>query len=379
MFESVASQTSVCVGCPKMCRHTCPVSNAERRESVTPAMKMSAVDLMRRSLLPVVEETARAVEACTGCGGCSEFCLLGVQPAEALMDARRELATAGALPVATRAAQRMRQSGNPTGADLTRLHRERIPVRPEQGSLALWPGCTSLRRLPEHESDTLAALEKTLGHTVAVVPPEPTAACCGYPLYAAGLMDAFSENARRVAQHVAGRGTLVTADAGCAWTFQELYPRVGVQLDDKVRHSAQVMAGGVVTAQAASSAAVSLYHDPCHLGRRLGVMEEPRSVLARAEGRAPMEFTWNRSTSECCGGGGLYPWSNPQGALEAARRRVSHEVDEMQRTGATRVVTACPTCEVQLGRAGSTVVNLARVVLGRAGPGPRTEGRTRST
>jgi Fe-S oxidoreductase len=374
VLEQIADQTSLCVGCPKMCRHVCPVSNIELRETVTPGAKMSTVDLVRRGVLPVDEEAAHAVHACTGCGACSQFCLLGNKVAKSLFAAREPMAKAGVSAVARRVEAAVQKHGNPSGADLVALHRERVPRRAEKGPLAYWAGCTALKRLPEHAQDTLMAAEKSLGHEIAVVPMNADAACCGYPLWAAGLRDKFRENAGKVAAHLKGRGTLVTSDPGCAWAFNVLYPLMGAALEAPVKHVSQVLAdapGLPVT----TGAPRSLYHDPCYLGRHLGVLDAPRQVLTRATGDAPAEFVWNRERAECCGAGGLYPMSEPEHALNAARRRVRNETDELARTGAARVVTACPGCELQFGRAGVPVMDLSRAVLGASSPAPRSEGK----
>ena len=135
--------------------------------------------------------------------------------------------------------------------------------------------------------------------------------------------------------------------------------------------------GPAADAMVGQGAPSSIYHDPCYLGRHLKVFEAPRQVLTRATGTAPSEFVWSGERAECSGGGGLYPHSEPAHALTAARRRVDHETDELKRTGATRVVTACPTCEVQFGRAGVPVADLSRAVLGAARAAPRSEGKPR--
>jgi len=355
-----------------MCRHVCPVSNAERRETTTPGVKMASVDLVRLGALPLDEHAAELMHACTGCGACAEFCLLGNEPAITLVQAREAAAAADVSPIARDVKERMRRSGNPTGSDLVALHKERVPVRPERGDLVYFPGCTALRRLPEHARDTVAAVEQCVGHEIAVVPPSEHVGCCGYPLWAAGLTEEFRTNARRMVTHLGGRGTVVTSDAGCAWTITKLYAEAGIRAPLQVLHTSQVFAQGRISK---TSAEHSLWHDPCHLGRHLGIYDEPRRALAQAEGAEPHEFVWNREKSECCGGGALYPRANPAGALEAAHRRVNNETDELMRTGATRVVTSCPTCEVQLGRAGVRVFDLSRAVLGTAEQAPRSEGK----
>ena len=92
------------------------------------------------------------------------------------------------------------------------------------------------------------------------------------------------------------------------------------------------------------------YHDPCQLGRGLGVYEAPRAVLTRALGRAPDEFDARRERAACSGGGGLLPVTMPANARTIARDRV----DEHQRRGGGRIVTACASSLMSLRRANGT-------------------------
>jgi Fe-S oxidoreductase len=354
-----------------MCRHACPVALAEGSEAVTPGHKMAVLDLARRGLLPVDDVVGRLWLSCTACGACSRFCLYGNDVAAALVEARRALVASGAFPLAEKLARRVRESGNPTGADLARLQRERLPPRPERGRVLYFPGCTALTRLPEHAADTLLALERSAAGTVAVAPVATDAGCCGYSLWAAGLWDLFVENGRRVAAHLAGRGTVLCSDPGCAYTLGHLYPAMGIEPRLTVRHTAEWLASSPELLGRAPAGTRSLYHDPCHLGRRLGVYDAPREALTRADGAPPLEPTWSREKAECCGAGALYAVTRPEGARRVATRRLRHEVDELKRTGATRVVTACPSCEVQLAKAGVPVWDLARAVLGALEPAAR--------
>src|SRR5207244_7613295 len=79
------------------------------------------------------------------------------------------------------------------------------------------------------------------------------------------------------------------------------------------------------------------YHDPCQLGRGLGVYVAPRAVLTRALGRAPDEFDSRREKAVCSGGGGLVPVTMPRAARGIADARVA----EHERAGGGRIVTAC--------------------------------------
>ena len=91
-----------------------------------------------------------------------------------------------------------------------------------------------------------------------------------------------------------------------------------------------------------------IYHDPCHLGRYLGVYDEPRVLLAKALGRAPLEFFESRERATCCGGGGGLPVVKPQ----TARKIAGEKAAAIKDYGAELLATACPMCRRMLGRAG---------------------------
>ena len=82
------------------------------------------------------------------------------------------------------------------------------------------------------------------------------------------------------------------------------------------------------------------YHDPSYLGRYRGIYEQPRDIIERVTGMKPLEFFRNRAASYCCGAGGLLPISSPETAAKITRERL----DEFKRTGASTLVTACPSC-----------------------------------
>jgi Fe-S oxidoreductase len=87
------------------------------------------------------------------------------------------------------------------------------------------------------------------------------------------------------------------------------------------------------------------YHDSCNLGRKGGLLEEPRRVL-KAAAQDFREMTPNRLQSLCCGGGAglvaLYDWS------EARLKAGKPKADQIRATGAKVVVTSCDNCRHQI-------------------------------
>jgi Fe-S oxidoreductase len=109
-----------------------------------------------------------------------------------------------------------------------------------------------------------------------------------------------------------------------------------------VIHSASLVAELTRTMAVPGAGAVT-FHDPCYLGRYAGVTEEPRDLLARfgAQVGEPERYGANPF---CCGaGGGLLFEEHEEG------RRISQErFEQLQRTGAATIVTACPFCSIML-------------------------------
>jgi Fe-S oxidoreductase len=83
------------------------------------------------------------------------------------------------------------------------------------------------------------------------------------------------------------------------------------------------------------------YHDPCNLGRKGGVFEEPREIL-RAVAREFVEMRPNRIAGLCCGGGGGVD-RVPEVAgirFEAGKAKA----DQISATQAKIVATGCLSC-----------------------------------
>ena len=88
------------------------------------------------------------------------------------------------------------------------------------------------------------------------------------------------------------------------------------------------------------------YHDSCNLGRKGGVLEEPRQVL-KAITTNFRELTPNREEAFCCGGGsGLVALSE---TAEIRMKAGKAKADQVKRSGAQVVVAACENCRLQLG------------------------------
>ncbi len=88
------------------------------------------------------------------------------------------------------------------------------------------------------------------------------------------------------------------------------------------------------------------YHDPCNVGRKVGIFEGPRELLKFISANF-VEMWPNRKYSICCGGGGSVSQNSDMGS-----KRLEHAMwkrDQILRTGADILTTSCQNCLTQLG------------------------------
>jgi Fe-S oxidoreductase len=168
--------------------------------------------------------------------------------------------------------------------------------------------------------------------------------CCGDPLLQVGDVFGFrrkvEENVRVLSGY--GRGRIVTI---CPHCMDVLKRECDAYADgiEVMHHS--VLLCELLESRRLRSCASSMratFHDPCILGRRNGIYEEPRRVLVLS-GIDLVEMSRTRQRSLCCGGGGARMWM----AEERERRVEECRFEEALATGARYLVTACPYCLVR--------------------------------
>jgi heterodisulfide reductase subunit D len=208
-------------------------------------------------------------------------------------------------------------------------------------------GCTTAYRVPKMAESTHKILKAIL-YDFAVLPDEW---CCGHPLLMTGQKKAALEVVHRnIAEIEAARArTLVTSCPGCAKMFKVEYPKLtGKRLPFEVMHITELMEK--YDSKLRFSERVSkkvTYHDPCHLGRGLGVFNPPRKILENIPGIELVEMERIGRGAACCGAGGGVMASFPAMAQHAAKARIREAVEFAT---AQTIVSACPFCYVNLSR-----------------------------
>jgi len=168
--------------------------------------------------------------------------------------------------------------------------------------------------------------------------------CCGYPLYVAGMGERMAELSRHNVGRVRTMGAkrVVFTCPSCYYAWSHLYPEMvdvsGLEFQHATELLTELLKGDGLALGPVEE--VVTYHDPCDLGRKSGVYDPPREVLASIPGMELREMALVRESALCCGGGDVET-VDPDVTSGVAARRLAH----VQATGAKYVVSACQQCK----------------------------------
>lgn len=289
-----------------------------------------------------------SLNTCTTCGICTENCPAGIKPPELIVDARRALVASG--KVTKKQADinnKLKMSGNVFGDIAPRLGwlADRNDFR-DKSDTVFFTGCLASYRYPEVASKTFDVL-KRFGATVL-----PDEKCCGSPLLRTGndASEFIDSNLKQIED--IGAKTVITGCAGCYTTLKNDYHG-----ELEILSIPEFLAEKVSQLNLEPLNLIVAYHDPCHLGRRHKIYEEPRKVIEAICDLEEMKA--NRNRSRCCGGGGGVRAGYGELSLRLARKRLEDVPD-----GVDYIVTSCPLCVRNLNDAGGDgkVIDLVELV-----------------
>jgi Fe-S oxidoreductase len=349
--ESVARQLDYCTFCPKMCRHSCPVSTASGRETYIPQAKMDRMNQLRLRHSAWSTEASDPLWACTGCRHCTMYCDHANEPGLVLLTGRAAAVQRGLPhPALAGYSERFRAREQRLSAQ---LHASFGDFLASEGEVGLWPGCDAIDKGATDIAAALALLARLGLEKVKIV--EAPQSCAGYPLLAAGHRDLFRWHAGRVAASLRGFRRVAINCSACLYAVRAQYPAEGVTMRTEVISVPDLLAPAAGNLARRAQRKSVYYHDPCYHARYNGVIESPRRALAQlADVR---ELAWNKQDTECCGGGGLLPKTMPAVADQMSRRRLA----DVHASGGGMVVTSCATCTFMLSRNAPPSVEVANL------------------
>ncbi len=312
-------------------------------------------------VLERTSENAEALYQCTLCGNCTQICGAEFHPAHVIETVRGILEE---IPneARDRLAASISTNDNPYQEEAS-VKREWVKEMefdiPTEGDTLYFTGCTASLRMQETAKNTARILH-AVGEDFFVMENEP---CCGSVLLRTGKQEVARTNAERAAKAIkeSGAKKIIVSCAGCMKTlkkdFAELFDLDLPEIVHIVQYAAQLIEEQKIPLKNIETKKVT-YHDPCHIGRELGIYDEPRKVIDGIPGLELVEMNPNRSAAICCGAGGGLRSYDP----DLSKRIAADRVKVAEGTGAEIIITACPFCETNLNSGADLINSSVRTV-----------------
>jgi heterodisulfide reductase subunit D len=170
--------------------------------------------------------------------------------------------------------------------------------------------------------------------------------CCGHDMLWTGDVDSFkrlAEHNIKEIQKSKAKKVVFSCPEGYR-TFKLDYPRYFGDLQFEVVHLSELVAdrSSQDPLPLGSLKGSVTYHDPCRLGRHMGLYDPPRELLKSIGNLELREMYHNKHTAVCCG---TSAWMN----CDLASKQIQMmRLREAKETGAQTLVTACPKCQIHL-------------------------------
>lgn len=358
------AELAACVECG-LCLPHCPTFRLTGDEAASPRGRLKAMSAVARGDIALDAAVADVFEFCLQCRGCEAACPSLVPFGRAMEGARAEVTAA--LPrsrtsraIATRwvvnrrsigLVTRMASLGQRLGAGRWLPGRagrslrglRRVPWRRRSvvgstvgegslGTVGMLAGCVMDPWFAGVHQAVRAVL---VAAGYRVVSPEGQT-CCGALAAHEGRAADAAAMVERNAAAFAGVDLLVVDAAGCSAHLA--HAPVGVPVEDALVTVARLIGEGrLPTIPGSTPVAIQ---DACHHRHAQRIVDAPRAIL-RAAGHDPVEID---PDGLCCGAAGLWSLGHPAESAELGRRKAA----QVTATGATRVASSNPGCEMQL-------------------------------
>jgi glycolate oxidase iron-sulfur subunit len=381
------------------CMSACPVYREEKEESSVARGKIVLARNLLSGKLTTTKEMEKQLNRCTLCSTCAQNCPAGTNVPALIAAARADKTQKRGLPfpygfIYRQLLPRRRLFGSvvrlaswfqgiflpKTNGEIRHLSsflsalgkgrhipniapkflRDAIPEvnRPPAGvavkmTIGYFTGCMTDFVFPELGKKIVNFLTK---NGVEVIVPLGQG-CCGAPVFL-GAGD-FPTGRKMADTNVAAFKKLdyiITDCATCASAMKD-YAKFLADNDErkkayteyagKIKDITQFLVDVLKLPPSAYHAAPEFrgktvtFHEPCHLGRYLGVQEQPRYILKSIP---EIKYVEMPEADRCCGMAGSFSIY----FYELSQKIADKKADNIASSGADIVVTDCPGCQVQL-------------------------------
>lgn len=368
----IQKELTACLQCG-YCINVCEAHNQTPWESDTPRGKiyylnqLSQADGLDKLLKREVSLSPYFVDAmykCTGCGNCEVVCHAQIPLIELWESVRTWLVKEGVGPMKAHAgmAKKVEECHNPYGEPDTKRGDwwpSDVP-KSDVPDVIFFAGCTGSYRqqgIPQNGARILARA----GVKMNILGKDEW--CCTSPLLRTGNTGFSLDSAEKIVEKADGMGAkdMVMTCSGCFKTvstdFGKYYAKVGQNVYHFSQYTEMLINEKKLPLNNEFKAKVT-YHDPCHLGRHMGVFESPRNVLKKIKGIELIEMEKSKENSRCCGAGGGYKSQYNDFAVNIAAERIR----DAEETGAEILVTCCPFCVVNLSQGAAKIKSKIKVM-----------------
>ena len=293
------------------------------------------------------EDDGVPMYTCLTCSACTNACPQLVDY-DSYVDIRRNLVVGGApaAEIPHTVLQAVLAAEAEEEADLDFIGIDDYPI---DSNVGYYPGCVDYldqEMIFSHvnkgemnlgDSTTAAfTLFEAMGENVSYLGRD-FLKCCGHDQKWQGMTEVFEKlkayNQKKLL--ASGIDTLVSSCAECFRTFARDYELEGI----KVMHTTEFLVEKGFDMNLSTEKDLKVtYHDPCRLGRQMGIYDEPRNLVKAVEGVELVEMEHHGEDAMCCGVSSMMSCNENSRALRVSR------FDEMRATGADLVLTACPKC-----------------------------------
>jgi heterodisulfide reductase subunit D len=350
-FSEIIEKTNVrlCLECGK-CSSSCPITRMN--PDFSPRMTV-------KRILTGAEEVSvndEGIWACLTCGLCQERCPSDVRYVDFVRACREEARLSGITG---------NYAHKDVPLDLQRImaklktSQNRLSWLPkdakisETGDILYFVGCLPYFNVMFKDIKVKSLeIAKSVVRILNKVGIEPVLLkderCCGHDLYFTGDTENFAKLAKLnvAAIRAAKAKKVITSCAEGYRTLKLDYPKIVGDLGFEVVHISEFLADIIEKEQLEFPEVFKdkkvVYHDPCRLGRHIGVYDFPRSVIKSIPEIELLEMERSRENSLCCG---VSAWLN---CGELSKQIQLDRLKEAKATGAEWLITACPKCQIHL-------------------------------
>jgi Fe-S oxidoreductase len=191
--------------------------------------------------------------------------------------------------------------------------------------------------------DSAFSLLKKIGIPIRIL---SDGGCCGSTLYEYGFWDAMNgvvDDKLQVMKKLNAKEFLFI-NPHCQEFVQKMYPQInpqyaGVPASHFIEFLLDAFKENKLRGKTNKPIKVT-YHDPCHLGRGLGIYDPPRVLLSSLDGVQLIEMEGNRRNSLCCGAKAINSYFPNFSEFIALKK-----IEQFNATKADLLITACPYCK----------------------------------